>query len=101
MCGLDTFMQSVIATQDTEVYILDGRNIDRLVVKPRVTSSIYALQDKVALHIRARIASRSGSQVYYILYSLSFVCSIKQEFYINRLMQILIVQILVIQIPIN
>ena len=63
ICGLETYMQSVVTTSDTQVFVLDCSSIDRLIYKPRVTSTIDALVDGVDVKLRARLVTPSGDQV--------------------------------------
>jgi hypothetical protein len=63
MAGLTSHAQNVIATRDSEVFILDLRNAVRIIYNNRQTQTIDVLYNIVLQILWARNVSPSGSQV--------------------------------------
>ncbi len=60
--GLDTYTQTVVCTANTEVFILDHRNIERLIYRKN-PGSMSLIREKVEGKLRARLQMRAGSRL--------------------------------------
>ncbi|KAK2144903.1 hypothetical protein LSH36_721g02025 [Paralvinella palmiformis] len=62
MLGLDTYTHSVVCTTNTKVFILDNKNIERLVHKKN-PHTLDKLRQIVQVKLRSRTCMRVGSQI--------------------------------------
>jgi hypothetical protein len=67
MGGLATHAQNVVASRDTEVFILDLKNVTRIIYGNRQTQTIEILYNIVMQVLWARSSTPSGSTVCHCL----------------------------------
>lgn len=62
LCGLNSYMQSLVCTTNTDVYVLDMKNFDRLVGK-RNPTVLEMMKTYVESKLRTRMEQKQGHQI--------------------------------------